>query len=162
MRPRRCKKARMRRGGVLFEILLSIALFAGAAAFALGSLRSAFVSIDHSRRHQQAIDIARSKLAELEAGLINLADLRGASASAEWGEAAGQPVSARNDGWIFDVKTQRTEFANLSLVELTVRENLPPAEEANAVQYTLRQLMPLRSSLPGEFEADEISGAGET
>ncbi len=65
-----------RRGALLLEVLLSIALFAGAAAFALGASRSVFDALDRAKRQQAALDIARSKMAELEAGLITVRDLR--------------------------------------------------------------------------------------
>src|SRR5689334_1325304 len=65
------------KGGVLFEVLLAVALFAGAAALALGCVKSVFSALDRTRREQEAVDVARSRMAELESGMITLADLRG-------------------------------------------------------------------------------------
>src|SRR5262245_36044128 len=70
------------RGGVLFEVMLSVALFAGAAAFTLAATRSVSITLERSQKQQQAVDLARTRLAELEAGLITLGDLRGESAGA--------------------------------------------------------------------------------
>jgi hypothetical protein len=149
------------RGGVLFEVLLAVALFAGAAALALGCVKSVFSALDRTRREQEAVDIARSRMAELEAGLINLADLRGQSVDTigsytmQGSDAAGAVNPAR---WAVDVKTQRTEFTGLSLVELTVREDVPPsmADDVDRMTFTLRQLMPLRRDDAEEYQPDEM------
>ncbi len=69
-------KTPVRRGALLLEVLLSIALFAGASAFALGAARSVFDALDRAKRQQQAVDIATSKMAELEAAFITVRDLR--------------------------------------------------------------------------------------
>jgi type II secretory pathway pseudopilin PulG len=162
-----CRIRCRHKGGILLEILLAIALFAGAAAFVLGSLRSSFASLERARQLQQAVDLARSRMAELEAGLINLSELRGDSVSST-GSLGGDvhendKLAAETgpaDQWLFDVKTHRTEFAGLSLVELTIRENVPSHLQASSVQFTLRQLIPLREGDAIEYEADEISQEG--
>lgn len=150
------------RGGVLFEVLLAVALFAGAAAFSLGCVKSVFTALERTRREQEAVDVARSRMAELEAGLITLADLRGQAVDAigsmtDQGSASiGADSAAR---WIVDVKTQRTEFTGLSLVELTVREDASRggANEDDLMSFTLRQLMPLRRGDAEEYQADELT-----
>jgi hypothetical protein len=138
-----------RRGGILFEIVLSVALFAGAAIFTLGAVRSVIATLDQTRRRQEAVDLARSKLAELEAGLINLADLRGGAAAHD-----GRSDTIENPAWLFDLKTSRTEFTGLSLIELTVREDA--ASDERGVSYTLRQLLPLRESDVEAYQQDEL------
>ena len=65
-----------RRGGILLEVTLAIAIFAAAGSITLAATRSVFRSLDRSRRLLEAVDLARSRLSELEAGLIDLADLR--------------------------------------------------------------------------------------
>ena len=163
----RFKNRFARRGGVLFEVVLSIALFAGAAAFALGAVRSAFDKLDQTRRKQQAIDLARSKLAELEAGLITLADLRDGAAQqgllpagSNGLEDERQPETGPQ--WSFHVEVHRAPFAELSLIELTVTEAVPGAPEpagSDGVRYTLRQLIKLRETDAEEFEDDPINQA---
>ena len=126
----------LHRGAVLFEVLLSVALFGGAAAFTLAAMQSVFDSLDRLRSRQEAIDLASSKLAELEAGLISLADLRS-------GNAADS-----DERWVFDLHSRRSEFTRLTLVELTVRqrESGGGAGAATPVSFTLRQLIALRQS----------------
>ncbi|MCI0630807.1 MAG: hypothetical protein L0Y44_09165 [Phycisphaerales bacterium] len=133
---------RRRRAGVLFEVMLSVALFGGAAAFTLAAVRSVFANLDQLQRRQEAADLARSSLAELEAGLISLAELRDHSA----------------DGWTFDLKTSRSEFGDLVLVELTVKEAQQSEnhDPDNAMSCTLRQLMSLREGREAKYEKDEL------
>ena len=158
-RPRTIAPAR--RGALLLEVLLSIALFAGASAFALGAARSVFDALDRAKRQQQAVDIATSKMAELEAALINVRDLR-----SEWMGEIGtyEPdleFNASNDSryWEIDVQTYPSEFAGLNLVELTVTEATDAMNDDGSVvpmSFTLRQLMPPREADVEAYREDEL------
>ena len=97
--------------------------------------------------------------AELEAGLISLAELRSGSTIAP--HAVGSEASAsasleRGSEWTFDLKTRRTEFTGLTLLELTVRED---SNAADATQYTIRQLVRLRPADRDVHELDSDAGA---
>jgi hypothetical protein len=156
----RTNARRLRRrdgGGVLLEVVIALTLFIGAASLTLAAARSVFTSLDQMRRRQEAVDLARSKLAELQAGLITLADLRGERADAVGSTRSTNFNRMSNDGgraaatgWILDARTSRTVFTGLSLIELTVREDVSP-EAPQAVSFTLRQLMPLRESAAQEY-----------
>ncbi len=61
-----------RRGALLLEVLLSIALLAGASAFALGAARSVFDALDRAKRQQEALDIARSKMGRPVQGFTSI------------------------------------------------------------------------------------------
>jgi hypothetical protein len=143
-----------RRGGVLLEVLVSIALFIGAGAFALAAMRTTFDNIDRARRDQAAIDLARSKMAELEAGLVSLADLRGGPIT----DVGSVPVIDDRIGsidWVAEVRTRRTEYRDLTLVELTVREG-GAVDDPRAARFTLRQLLKLRDFDPEDYEEDDL------
>ena len=150
-----------RRGALLLEVLLSIALFAGASAFALGAARSVFDALDRAQRQQEAVDIAMSKMAELEAALITVRDLR-----SEWMGQIGtyEPhldfdVSDSSLRWEIDVQTYPSEFAGLNLVELTVTEVTGPTSDDGdfaAMSFTLRQLMPPREADVEAYQEDEL------
>jgi hypothetical protein len=152
------------RGGILFEVMVSIALFAGAGAFALGATRAVFSRLDRLQRDQTALDLARSKLASLEAGLTNLAELReggiGGLGSIE--DLGLDEMSLSIDSptmWIIEIETERTEFRGLTLVEITVREEHtgPGAEDdATLAGATIRQLVRLRGEDAEEYEEDEM------
>jgi len=142
---------RARRGGILLEVVLAISLFAGAAAFALASVRSVFNTLEQARLLQEAIDLARSKMSELEAGLITLADLRGNEpqqiGSFDLRGKGQDAVFA----WQIEVATQRTEFTGLSLVELTVTQTEAVEQP---MRYRFRQLVSLREADATEYEAE--------
>lgn len=150
-----------KRGGVLFEVMLALALFVGAAAFTLAAVQSVTHTLDRTRREQEAVDLARSKMAELEAGLTTAAGLRGESDNVAAGDASASDVdeAVAPSRWRVDVAVNRSEFTNLSLVELTVIENISPEAEAageNPMRYTLRQLVALREDAGKAFEDDAI------
>ena len=60
----------LRRAGVLFEVIVALVLFVGAASFVLSANRSVFSTLERTRLQREATDLARTRLAELEAGLI--------------------------------------------------------------------------------------------
>jgi hypothetical protein len=155
-----------RRGGVLFEIVLSVAIFVGAATFVLAASRNVVDALDRAQREQEAMDIARSKLAEIEAGLTVVADLRDGRLD-RVGSIELEPLRLRRDDtttppWTIDVQTGRTDYADLTLVEITVAEDvpgLPGMIEPGAptpISVTLRQLIRLREDDPELFETDDL------
>ena len=158
------RATRAGRGAILLDVMLSVVLFVGAASFCLAATRSMFAALDRAQRRQWAVDLARSKMAELAAGLILIQELRG-----EWSGAVGshpeddqlepQRPGARPRRWEIDVETHRTEFRGLSLIELTVSE-IPTEtgadDEDEAIAFTLRQLVALREAEVEEYEVDEL------
>jgi hypothetical protein len=146
-----------RRGAILFEILLSIALFAGAGAYCLACTRSVLDSLDRARRQAEALDLARSKLSELETGVISITQLE-----APWsGEVGSHQPTAREQietglPWRIDVQSEASEFGDLSLVRLIVTEATAREDRSAPVSVTLRALLPLREPLASEFEHDDL------
>lgn len=144
------------RGAILLEVMLSLALFVGAASFCIAVSSALFASLDRSGRRHFAADLARSKLAELEAGLTSIQDLRGPwrgnvgsqSRDADTLDGAAAPT------WQFDVRTTPSPFRGLSLVELTVSEDA--ATVPDPVEFTLRQLMALREQDVEEYQPDDL------
>lgn len=147
LNPTAGRRSPSRRAAVLLEALLAIALFVGAAAFTLAATRSALQAVDRHRRSLEAVDLARSKMAELEAGLIALEDLRGGDDDGvgSAGRAGPSRDASESPRWQTSVKTQRSEFTGLTLVELTVAEADDQLLDENGapVSFTLRQLVPL-------------------
>ena len=145
------------RGAMLLEIMLSIALFVGAASFCLAATRTLFSSLHRAERRHRAADLARSKLAELEAGLTSIQDLRG-----EWRGDVGsrtRDASSLEDAsaahWQMDVRTVPSPYRGLALVELTVGED--PGSEPDPVSFTLRQLVALREQDVEQYQPDELA-----
>jgi hypothetical protein len=141
--------------------MLAIALFVGAGAFALACVRSVTRTLDRSQTRQEAVDLARSKMTELETGVTNLNALRGEFSGAIGSRQRSSEVDEATapSRWRLDVAVSRSEFTGLSLVELTVSEAITPEAEAagaTAMRYTLRQLVSLRDD-PGEaWDEDEL------
>lgn len=130
------------RGGVLFEVVLALALFGGAAAFTLAAARSAFGVLERARTRHVALDLARTKLAELEAGLAAPTELRGEIEFPSRPSPRLEPSPAAMR-WHLELTTQRSEFSHLSLVQITVTELLPEGSSQVPLAVSLRQLMRL-------------------
>jgi hypothetical protein len=157
----------MRRAAVLFEVLLSIAIFTGAALFTLRAVRQGITGLDQRQREARALDLAGTALAMLEAGLIDLADLREGD-PAMLAEALGDQPKRFEDGpmaaaWLIDADTQPTEFAGLTLVSVTVTDRSggdamrsAGPDDIGVVTITLRQLMRLAPLEAPPYEEDEL------
>lgn len=155
------KTTRLCRGALLLEVLISIALFAGTAAFTLGAANSVFDALDRAKRELEAVDIARSKMAELQTGMISVRDLR-----SQWsGDIGSYQPDADFDSlqsslrWTIEVQTSPTEYTGLSLVELTVSELTLQTQEQGGravINFTLRQLMSLSAEDIEGYQEDEL------
>lgn len=145
-----------RRGIVLMELLVSMAIFVGAAMLTLSVVQSSYENLFRAHQRQFAVDLARSKMAELEAGLIGVADLSNELVdqigSIELFDALSPLSDPAAEEWLIDIQTQRTEFAGLTLVELSVFHG----DDPDTALATLRQLVQLRDALFEEYEEDEL------
>ncbi len=67
-----CTHARSgRRGGLLLETLIAIAIFVGLATFSLGAVRDGILAAERARLRIVAVDLASSRIAEIESGLVS-------------------------------------------------------------------------------------------
>ena len=96
-----------RRGAALLELILAIALFLGASALIMRSMRTAVSRVADSGQRLRAIDVAQSRLAEFSSGLVSIRD-------AQLGVEIESP-------WIVDVSVEPSSFENFSLIVVTVR-----------------------------------------
>jgi type II secretory pathway pseudopilin PulG len=117
-----------RRGAALLELILAIALFVGAAALIMRSMRTAVSRVSDSGQRLRAIDVAQSRLAEFSSGLVSIRD-------AQLGVEISSP-------WIVDVSVEPSAFENFSLVVVTVRvEEEGQSAIDSFVPITIRQLI---------------------
>lgn len=111
---------RPRRGGILLELLLSIAIFATVAGFALSAMRSALDGVRRAELRSRAEDLANTRLAELDAGLV---------ATGELGELTSDDPSDGADAGSPDLSIRLELLASptgsrLATARATVRERL--------------------------------------
>ncbi len=70
-----------RAGSVMLELLISIAIFVGAAGFTLSAMRSALDGVRRADLRARAFDLAQTKLAQLDAGLLSVGDVQASGSS---------------------------------------------------------------------------------
>ena len=152
----------MKRGSVLFEVLLSIALFAGAAMFTIRSVTQGINDLDFRIREAHALDLARTAIAQLEAGLISLADLREGDPDVLLDSASVFDEGFDEVRWAMTAETQPTEYEGLTLLTISVFEEsedafgFDEAIDSKVVSATLRQLGRLSPLEAQAFEDDEL------
>ena len=117
----------MRRGVVLLEILLSLAVFVGAALAVGGAVGRAMSSLARAQERTMAADLAWSAVAQVEAGVLTPGALNG--------PVEGDPA------WALDVETTPTAHGSLVLLEVSARR-----AGSEAAVYTARHLVSLRAS----------------
>lgn len=146
----------IRRGGVLLEAMVALALFVGAALAILRATSQASVAVEKAAILQHAVDLATTRMAELEAGLISDADLRqgGGESRPEFG--AFDPTFEERRLRVETV-TRRTYFEGLTLVELSVvdSEQIAPDGGARTI-FQMRQLVHLREQVLDTYEMDDM------
>lgn len=64
-----------RRGSILLEVLLAIAVFAFAGVVVMGVLQETVAATERASRRAVAMDLARTRLADIEAGLAPGAEI---------------------------------------------------------------------------------------
>lgn len=143
-----------RRGGLLLEVMISMALFIGAALVVLQAMSDARISLQRADLLQRAVDLATTRVSELELGLISLADLRGLGRQErdEFDdiEASVEPLGTR-------VRTERTQWDGLVLLELDVLDpdRIDPNGDAFVI-HSVRTLIRLSEERFEEFEEDPM------
>jgi hypothetical protein len=104
----------MRRGSILLEVLLSVALFVSAAALVNASVRQALGTVQRATLEAKGTDLARSVLSLLEAGALEINAVAGPvpewTGSGYWSlpgdaDSAGSGVGAVPNGWSIEVTT---------------------------------------------------------
>lgn len=133
--PRSLRRARA--GGILLETMIAVAVFTAAAALLLRTSTQAIADLDLAEQRSMAIDLARSAIARLEAGAVNLADLRAGRVTPEDEGSALEESLFR-----VQVATRRSAFPGLTVVEVSVHGRDAAADAAPLA--ILRQLVELR------------------
>lgn len=148
-----------RRGAILLEILISLALFVTAGSIILVSSTSMSAALVRSRDRQIAADLAGTKMAELEAGLTTAERLNDSfvdmaliseSDSVRFESAAAQPRR-----WRVVVETEPSRFRSLTNVTIRIFDAASRAGRETELAV-LHQLVRLSTAAPDEFESDPL------
>ncbi|MDP6890237.1 MAG: hypothetical protein QF471_02815, partial [Phycisphaerales bacterium] len=97
----------MRRGAMLLEVLVSLAIVVGVSAFALQAVGGSEQAIDRADRRRRCMDVAASVAGMLDAGLIGVGDLR----SRQVPEVDGMPLDeGATTPLELEATTERTQW----------------------------------------------------
>ena len=136
-----------KRGSVLFEVVVALALFAGAAVVISGALNASLNSVERLRLNTHAANLAVSVLSELQLGIKS-------------GAITGpQPFEPPFEGWTWEViadpqEDGAMEAVPLQKIEVVIRHDEPE------VTYRLSQMLPLEQA--SITEAAEPASGSET
>ncbi len=138
----------MRRAWVLLEVMLAISIFTMAALVVLSVMGQAARNVEITRLELESLDLARSAMARLEAGLKSADELRGPVP--RWNQHETDPgvAAAFEDdlpepsGWELEIETEPSSFAGLTLVSVTAQRR-DEATGLSSFGTTLRQLVRL-------------------
>jgi type II secretory pathway pseudopilin PulG len=112
----------VRRGAVLLELMVSVAIFAVAGLTILATVRQGMNAVERARVLERGADLARTAMSELEAGLIAPESLSG-------------PVD--EDGlWELDVTVDPSEFEGLRVVTVAALQVRATGEPRTVFELT--------------------------
>jgi len=112
--------ARRRTGFTLLEVILALAILAGAVAV-LGEIsRLALQNASSARDLARAQMLAESKLAEIEAGVTSTDSVEDTPF-----DSADEQLDAAESGWLYSIISKSTDEDGLISVKVTVTRDLP-------------------------------------
>lgn len=162
----RGRRQRRRPGALLLETLLALAVFSASALAVLALANRAAGGLALAQDRVRACDLARSAIAQIEAGLGNAESLHGPVPSwrervaAESGAAWFDESLPAESGWELEVQTEPSQFDGLTLVR--VRAILRASGDGDRVraEYSMAQLVRLLDAADeGVGEEDDVAEA---
>ena len=131
---------RRRRGGLLLETLIALAILVMVGLFALAGARDGLSAAERSARRAAAVELAATRLAEIEAGLVSLDDVGDLAAISLEEDDLG--FEDESSVWPFslEVESAPSAFEGLSRVEVVVLLEDP---ETDAAPIELARLVTL-------------------
>jgi hypothetical protein len=156
-------------GWVLLEMLLALTIFVFTAVAILGAVSQGIAGAERTRDRARAVDVARSTMARLEAGLGPVQSLSGPVPPWEPppGDGAESESIADVDGppaqalWEVEIDTEPSDFPGLTHVTVTALKRPVPESERVAASYSLHQLVRLGPEIRDSVGAlDAIGAAG--
>lgn len=134
------------RGALLLEVMLALTLFVLAAIAILALMSQAWSTFERSRREAVLTDLARTALAQIEAGIAEPETLSGPVAAWPWPVSDEPPSGAskgRDSRWELRISTKPTETIGITLIEVQAVHLDAEGEPDSSV--TLRQAVARRN-----------------
>lgn len=133
----------IRRGSVLLECLVALAIFVGIASTVYSLIVAAARSVERTARIERAADLARSALSKIEAGVETPESLNGPVES--WrdesdGTFDDNPVQTP---WVLEISTEPSEFEGLVMVTARAECYEPAGSDRLVASFELKQLIAL-------------------
>ena len=138
-----------RRGGLLLETLVAVAIFVGVATFSLAAVRDGIAAAERARLRLVAVGLATSRIAEVEAGLVS-----------PWtvGEADGldeeSTFDAEDSPLRLEMEAAPSNFDGLVRVVVSVYEEASGSSAANPPRR-LARLVALVPDVLGDAGGDD-------
>jgi HAMP domain-containing protein len=153
-----------RRGVLLLEALLALAVFIMTGIAILSLVERTTRSLVQARHSAQAADLARSVVAMMEAGIGTPRTLNGpvrpwAEAQARADERAfgmGGPVQPHQSPWEVRIDVTPSQFQGLTLVTVHALRRAGRNSDRMMASYTLRQLIRLGEAAEERVEEDAL------
>jgi len=132
----------MRRGAVLLECVLALALFVSAGMAVLALVDGAVRSVERTRDLEAAVDLARSAIAKIEAGIATAEELEGpVPAWRDEEDAAFGDEPPTPGPWSLEITTEPALFDGLTRVRVRAIRTEPRSGREEA-SFALDQLVP--------------------
>jgi hypothetical protein len=136
----------IRRGSVLLECLVALAIFVGVASTVYSLIIGAAGSVERTARIERAADLARSALSKIEAGIETPESLNGPVES--WRDDSDGTFDdvAVLTPWVLEISTEPSEFEGLVMVTARAECYDPPGSDRLVTSFELKQLIALGST----------------
>lgn len=160
-----------RRGWVLFEMMVALTIFIFTSIAVLGAVSQGLAAAQRTAYQSKAVDLARSTMSKLEAGLGTVQNLSGPVAAWE----PGTDGEASSDGsfdesspanfadtppedspWVVEIDTVPSQFQGLTHVVVTVVRHASAESDVVVASYSLHQLVRIAPK-----EDDSVGGLDE-
>jgi hypothetical protein len=113
----------VRRGGLLVEMIVSVALFAGAGLIVIGAMRDALGATIRAMERDRAADHAASAFALVSAGIETVDTIDGPVPAYDDPENNEQfaDLLPEPTGWVIETETERSVYGSLTRLSVTAR-----------------------------------------
>jgi hypothetical protein len=142
------------RASILIEVMVATAIFVAGALAVIASLSRGQSALTLLREQERSMDLARSAMSAIEAGIATPTTLDGPVAG--WEEQGGPFIATEpgnsssqasrvDGGWELRILTEPAPVEGLMLVSLTAQRRGAAGEIQSGSVVTLRQYVPVRA-----------------